>query len=102
MEGLQQLPAAVACACRKGCALQVLHKHGGPVNGQGKLQGLAPRAGSVVRTERLRARATSVATRMAKGSSRNVASCASLAFLAFSISSLTVTPCRLRGGGAVV
>lgn len=54
----------------------------------------------MVRTERLSARATSVATRMAKDSSRNVASCASLAFLASSISCW----CRLLAcsGGTVV
>lgn len=52
--------------------------------------------------ERLSARATSVATRMAKDSSRNVASCATLAFLVCSILSLTLMSCRRRGEGEVV
>lgn len=74
----------------------------GPINGHRVRRYINRRAGwwGVVRTERLSARATSVATRMAKDSSRNVASCASLAFLASSISCW----CRLLAcsGGTVV
>lgn len=61
------------------------------------------RGRGVVRTERLSARATSVAMRMAKDSSRKVASCANLAFLASSIPKLCccLSQCDVGSGGAM-